>query len=109
MPVCLGRSPNAMTSRVPSAATLACLALLATSSANAQGSVAPPYLVMDTNPGAMGSDPGSLVRMGGFVYYSATDDTHGNELWRTDGTASGTSIVRDINPGGGSSAPILLT
>ena len=25
---------------------------------------------------------------------------HGNELWKTDGTAAGTVLVKDINPGG---------
>ena len=29
----------------------------------------------------------------------ASDNVHGPELWRTDGTAAGTSLVKDINPG----------
>ena len=29
-------------------------------------------------------------------------ETHGNELWKSDGTAEGTSMVKDIWPGGGS-------
>ena len=29
----------------------------------------------------------------------ANDTTHGDELWRTDGTASGTTLVKDITPG----------
>ena len=33
------------------------------------------------------------------IYFSATDSTHGNELWVTDGTESGTTLVKDINPG----------
>src|SRR5262249_39719521 len=42
---------------------------------------------------------------------SAVDDitTHGRELWRSDGTAAGTVLVKDINPGSGSSNPEGLT
>ena len=39
------------------------------------------------------------------VYFSATDATHGDELWRSDGTAAGTVLVKDINPGSAGSVP----
>lgn len=35
------------------------------------------------------------------LYFVANDRTHGNELWKTDGTAAGTVMLKDINPKGG--------
>ncbi len=40
------------------------------------------------------------------LYFAATDPEHGRELWRTDGTASGTEFVTDIDPGTESSNPL---
>ncbi|PSR52757.1 hypothetical protein AHMF7605_04085 [Adhaeribacter arboris] len=34
-----------------------------------------------------------------YLYFSANDGSHGTELWRTDGTTSGTSLVSDVNQG----------
>ncbi|GAA3524640.1 ELWxxDGT repeat protein [Nocardioides daeguensis] len=45
------------------------------------------------------SGPTGFVALGGSVYFSAYDPTHGRELWRTDGTPNGTQLVKDINPG----------
>ena len=33
------------------------------------------------------------------VFFWATDNQHGRELWRSDGTPEGTQLVADINPG----------
>ncbi len=50
-----------------------------------------------------------MVEMGGLVYFAPREggggipNTRGSELWKTDGTAEGTVIVKDIVPGGNSS------
>ncbi|RYU95116.1 ELWxxDGT repeat protein [Emticicia agri] len=44
-----------------------------------------------------------LVIIGSTVYFRADDGISGQELWKSDGTAAGTAIVKDINPLGGSS------
>jgi ELWxxDGT repeat protein len=43
------------------------------------------------------------VHMGDQAYFFADDGQHGSELWVTDGTSQGTTLVRDINPGWGGS------
>lgn len=62
---------------------------------------APAYLVSDINqaPEMVSSDPDSLTRAGDTVYFTADDGTHGRELWRTDGTGTGTQLVKDIHAG----------
>src|SRR5207244_289141 len=42
---------------------------------------------------------GSLTPAGGPLFFAADDGTHGSELWATDGTTSGTALVKDIAPG----------
>ena len=38
------------------------------------------------------------------MYFIANDGIHGKELWKTDGTLSGTVMVKDINTGSGDGA-----
>jgi ELWxxDGT repeat protein len=52
-------------------------------------------------PGATGSSPSSLTNVNGVLFFAADDGTNGVELWRSDGTAGGTSLVEDAIPGGG--------
>jgi ELWxxDGT repeat protein len=43
------------------------------------------------------------------LFFGAQDNVHGQELWKSDGTADGTVMVRDINPDGEHSIPASLT
>jgi ELWxxDGT repeat protein len=60
------------------------------------------YLVKDIYPGGFGGDPHQMITINGLLYFEATDDIYGMELWKSDGTATGTSLVKDINPGAAS-------
>ncbi len=53
-------------------------------------------------PGYMASSPN------GTALFSADDGIHGRELWRTDGTAAGTTLLADLLPGPAGSAPEAL-
>jgi ELWxxDGT repeat protein len=69
----------------------------------------PAMQVTDINPGNSSANPESLIAIGGTLFFVADDGQHGRELWRSDGTAAGTTMVIDINSGSGSAAPSNLT
>lgn len=44
-----------------------------------------------------------FAQFNGFSFFAGENSTHGHELWKTDGTQAGTSMVKDINVGTNSS------
>ncbi len=61
-------------------------------------------LLVDLYPGSnqygsYSSYPSNLTEFDGKLYFTANDGENGNELFVTDGTAEGTQLVADINPG----------
>jgi ELWxxDGT repeat protein len=78
------------------------------------GTAAGTWLVKDIQPGSGSSllnefeaFPGSqtFAVAGGRLFFNADDGTTGAELWVSDGTADGTSLVEDVFPGSESSFP----
>ncbi len=66
------------------------------------GTVEGTVLVADisTDPSnPFGSSPFELTNVNGTLFFVANDDLHGFELWKSDGTAEGTVLVKDITPG----------
>lgn len=49
------------------------------------------------------SSPREFFEFNNQLYFIAQNDKTGSELWKTDGTAAGCSLVKDINLGNGSS------
>ncbi|MGL5096593.1 MAG: ELWxxDGT repeat protein, partial [Planctomycetia bacterium] len=63
-------------------------------------------LVKDIQPGpGYGVAAGRLANVAGVLYFSANDGSTGVEVWKSDGTAGGTALGRDLRPGAASSFP----
>lgn len=64
----------------------------------------------DTGPLAVGDDykqsgPSNLTVLGNRLIFSALDPFHGRELWVSNGTAEGTSLLKDCSPGDNAGNP----
>src|SRR5688572_7448707 len=70
----------------------------------------PAFLVKDINP-TVERQPYTywslylLAGVGDQIFFMGEDGTTGLELWKSDGTAAGTALVREINPGPDGSHP----
>jgi ELWxxDGT repeat protein len=64
------------------------------------------FTSIDIRPGSSGGFPQGMTSFGGKTFFQAWgDDNTGTELWVTDGTQAGTSMLKDIWAGPGSSNP----
>ena len=78
-------------------------------------------MVKDINPGAGDSNPFGILlnnstnyvytlnQFNGKLYFRANDGVHGTELWTSDGTTIGTTMLVDILPGPGDGGPYYFT
>ena len=71
---------------------------------------APPtgtQLLKDINPGAAAAFNQSnfMTVCAGKLYFTADNGTNGYELWISDGTNAGTTMLKDIQPGTTGSGP----
>ena len=85
------------------------------------GTEAGTVMVKDVYPGSIGSGSLGFTEVNGTVFFTAdsavttghgnhaTTTYYGRELWKTDGTAAGTLMVKDIRQGFGDSSPSHLT
>jgi ELWxxDGT repeat protein len=62
-----------------------------------------------SNVNAQTANPSNLTNLNGVLYYTTSTTAEGTELWKTDGTAAGTMLVKDIAPGATGSNPQYLT
>jgi ELWxxDGT repeat protein len=61
------------------------------------GSYASTVRVKDIYSGATASDPGTMINFNGTLYFSANHPTYGRSLWKSDGTAAGTTVIRNAS------------
>lgn len=76
------------------------------------GTLAGSHLITDLTPGTGNTDvvyPYGIAVCAGSIYFEHNDGVHGSELWTTDGTAAGTRLVQDLNPGSASASPQTIT
>jgi ELWxxDGT repeat protein len=72
----------------------------------------PSHLIADLNvdspPLQYWDQRDEMETSGGLVFFGADDGIHGKELWASDGTFSGSYLVRDVCPGACSASPASL-
>jgi ELWxxDGT repeat protein len=68
-----------------------------------------PYLNESAQCAASSSPATRLVTVGDVAYFCSYDPQHGPEIWRSDGTQTGTQMVADLAPGPASAVPLWIT
>lgn len=52
-------------------------------------------------------NPEVFVAVGDTLYFRADDGIHGSEIWTSDGTTAGTTLLKDLAPGGNSGGSLV--
>src|SRR5262245_34815247 len=94
---------------IPFVCRVAIVTILLTFVTTAEGQLAKRVKDINTQIANASSNPTGFVIVGDFAYFVAENSAVGVELWRTDGTAAGTQLVKDINVGPDGSSPGQLT
>ncbi len=63
---------------------------------------------LTTEDDRAGTFKSTIEVIGDQMFFTATNAANGDELYVTDGTAAGTHLLKDINPGAGNSSPRYL-
>ncbi|MGB7160147.1 MAG: hypothetical protein WBD40_18920, partial [Tepidisphaeraceae bacterium] len=66
------------------------------------------FLAVDLVSDAVGLYATESVIVDGTAYFFADNGQSGRELWRSDGTAAGTALVKDLTPGAGGTKLIAM-
>jgi len=68
-------------------------------------------IVSDIRPGVIGSEVANLTLLGSSKLIFSADDGTGKavEVWQSDGSTGGTSLLKDVRAGGVSSTPMSFT
>ena len=66
-------------------------------------------MLIDTFANDLNFSPGGFTDVNGTLFFDADDGVHGIELWKSDGTPDGTTMVTDLVDGPDGSYPISLT
>jgi ELWxxDGT repeat protein len=88
------------------------LSLLLLTSPTTLWAIGHPFAVKEINPGGNAIDPYTVnpfVTIGDHILFAADDGSKGTELWVSDGSASGTVLLKEINPGAAGAYPQFLT
>jgi ELWxxDGT repeat protein len=69
----------------------------------------PPLLDINTTSDSVGSNPNSIVEIGSNAFFFASTSTSSTGLWKSNGAAGGTFLIKDLSAGGGIASARNLT